>query len=86
MIIVDDGKACSSARLMRMCNLVHSDLGLDVAQKKEPPIALVSTWISLLMSDEEQEVKDRASEMLLNAFGDMKAVSAFVEKHNIQIK
>ncbi|WP_197465711.1 MULTISPECIES: hypothetical protein [Zhongshania] len=55
-------------------------------ERKEPPIALVSTWINLLMSSEDKDVKDRASEMLLNAFGDMKAASEFVEKHQIVIK
>jgi hypothetical protein len=63
----------------------HSDLGIPVTQRKEPPAALVKLWITLLMSNEAKEVKDRASEMLLNAFGDMKAVSVFVEKHQIKI-
>ncbi|WP_373082477.1 hypothetical protein [Zhongshania sp.] len=55
-------------------------------QRKEPPTALVSTWVNLLMSSEDREVKDRASTMLLTYFGDMKAVSDFVEKHQIEIK
>lgn len=57
-----------------------------MSTQKEPPVALVSTWISLLMSSEEKDVKDRASEMLLNAFGDMKAVAEFAEKHKIKVR
>ena len=46
----------------------------------EPPVALVKTWFSLFTSGQDQEVRDRASEMLLKTFGDMKAVAAFAEK------
>tara|TARA_R110001592_G_scaffold63585_5_gene194875 strand:- start:15749 stop:15922 length:174 start_codon:yes stop_codon:yes gene_type:complete len=56
-----------------------------VTDKKEPPVALVRTWINLLTSSEEKEVKDRASEMLLNAFGSMKNAAEFAEKHQIHI-
>jgi hypothetical protein len=35
-------------------------------------------------SSEEKEVKDRAAEMLLNAFGNMKNSAAFSEKHPIR--
>ncbi|MFT6579502.1 MAG: hypothetical protein ACJAW0_001952 [Zhongshania sp.] len=61
-------------------------MDLHVTTHPEPPVALVKTWITLFTSDQDQEVKDRASEMLLKAFGDMKAVAAFVEKHKIQLR
>ena len=36
-----------------------------MSNKKEPPIILVKTWIDLIRSDEYDEVKRRASEMLI---------------------
>ena len=55
-----------------------------MTEKKGPPVVLVRTWINLLTSSEEKEVKDRAAEMLLNAFGNMKNAVAFAEKHQIR--
>lgn len=54
--------------------------------KKEPPVVLVKTWIGLMMSSEDKEVKDRASGMLMKAFEDMKAVAEYAEKHQIKLK
>lgn len=53
---------------------------------KEPPVVLVKTWISLLRSNEDKLVKDRAKEMLLDAFGDMANVAEYCVRHDIKIK
>lgn len=57
-----------------------------MTEYKEPPAVLVRTWINLLMSSEDKEVKDRAAKMLINAFGDMKSAAAFAEKHQIRMR
>jgi hypothetical protein len=57
-----------------------------VKQVNEPPVVLVKTWISLVMSSEDNTVKQHAKEMLLNAFGDMSAVAVYAEKHQIKIR
>ena len=49
---------------------------------KEPPIVLVKTWLMLLRSDSE-EVRSRASEMLINAFGNMKNAQKFCEENHL---
>lgn len=55
-------------------------------KQKDPPIVLVKTWVSLLTSSHDKQVKDRAKEMLINAFGDIKSVASFCAKNNINIK
>lgn len=52
---------------------------------KEPPLVLVKTWVSLVRSAEDEEVKSRACQMLIDAFGDMKAAADYCVRHNIQI-
>ncbi len=52
--------------------------------KREPPVVLVRTWVELLRTSDVPEVKARASEMLLNAFGDMASAAEFMKKNNIQ--
>tara|TARA_R110000868_G_scaffold304023_2_gene564530 strand:+ start:445 stop:627 length:183 start_codon:yes stop_codon:yes gene_type:complete len=49
-----------------------------------PPVRLVQTWRSLL-KDENAEVRDHANEMLINSFGDMKAILDYVNKHRIKV-
>jgi hypothetical protein len=50
---------------------------------KAPPVALVKTWIDLAMSSESDDVKKRASRMLVQAFGDMETVIAFAKEHGL---
>jgi hypothetical protein len=52
-------------------------------EKTEPPVILVKTWYRLMLNSEEKEAKERASLMMLNAFGDMGAAAQFIKKHNI---
>lgn len=54
--------------------------------KTEPPIILVRTWVQLLTSNHDKEVKDRAKKMLIDAFGDIKTAADFCAKNNINIK
>ncbi|MGH1472645.1 MAG: hypothetical protein ACRBCS_15800 [Cellvibrionaceae bacterium] len=61
-------------------------LSIDSKNNGEPPVALVKTWLHLFLSSEDDEVKTRGKEMLLSAFGDMKAVSLYVAEHQIKIK
>lgn len=51
----------------------------------EPPVVLVKTWVSLVRSSEDEEVKSRACQMLIDAFGDMKAAADYCVKNNIKI-
>ncbi len=44
-----------------------------------PPFPLVKTWVNNLMDSESDMVKERAKEMLLGAFGDMKNVATFLD-------
>lgn len=63
----------------------HYILEKGSGMKREPPAILVKTWVNLLLSSENKEVKDRAKSMLISSFGDMKAVTEFVERNQIQI-
>jgi hypothetical protein len=51
---------------------------------QSPPVRLVQTWCSLL-KDENEEVRAHANNMLINAFGNMKAVVDFVNRHRIKV-
>jgi len=53
-------------------------------QHQSPPVILVQTWCSLL-KDENEEVRVHANNMLISAFGNMKAVVDFVERHRIKV-
>jgi hypothetical protein len=53
-------------------------------QHQSPPVRLVQTWCSLL-KDENEEVRVHANNMLINAFGNMKAVVDFVDRHRIKV-
>lgn len=54
-------------------------------QTSEPPLVLVQTWVSLVRSSEDEEVKSRACQMLIDAFGDMKTAADYCVRHNIKI-
>ncbi len=49
-----------------------------------PPAPLVQTWCLLLREDDE-EVSKHAKEMLLNTFGNMRAVLEYVKENNIKV-
>lgn len=51
-----------------------------------PPV-LVATWIRNLhlQGDENKDVRERATEMLVSKFGDMGNVQRFIEKHNLKV-
>jgi hypothetical protein len=49
-----------------------------------PPVVLVQTWC-LLCRDEDEEVSQRSMQMLLETFGDMKAVVEFVKKNKVRV-
>lgn len=52
----------------------------------QPPVALVKTWVHLASSKESADVRKRALEMLLGAFGDMREVVEFCRQHKIEMK
>lgn len=52
----------------------------------EPPLILVKTWLALIKSSEEKEVKDHALNMLLSSFGNLEMVAAYCKKHGLEIK
>ena len=53
--------------------------------KKDVPVALVKTWIFLARSDEtDQEVKNRALSMLIEAFGTNEKIAIYMKKNNIK--
>lgn len=53
--------------------------------KIEPPVALVRTWVNLLNSNEDKEVKDHAEKMLTTAFGDILKAASFCIKNGISV-
>jgi len=51
----------------------------------EPPLILVKTWLALIKSSEEKEVKDHAVNMLLTSFGSLESVAIYCKKHDIKL-
>lgn len=51
--------------------------------RKYPPVVLVKTWLELLSSSECGEVKRRASDMLVNAFGDIQSAYVFAVENGL---
>lgn len=51
----------------------------------EPPLALVRTWLDLIKSAEQKEVKDHAVKMLLSAFGNLENAAIYCKKHGLKI-
>jgi hypothetical protein len=56
---------------------------MNVEEKPHPPVALAKNWITLIGSDQPDDVRRRAGEMLLTSFGDMESVLAFAKRHNL---
>jgi hypothetical protein len=54
--------------------------------KQEPPKVLVETWLQLLKQNDDQELKEHGTNMLLGAFGDMQNVADYVKKHQIKVR
>jgi hypothetical protein len=53
--------------------------------KNDPPLALVKTWVELINSNEDEKVRKRACQMLVDAFGDIQTAIEFCLQNNIQI-
>jgi hypothetical protein len=51
----------------------------------EPPKTLVMTWIELLKTSDNEEIKSHASEMLIGAFGSEQCVADYLAKNNITV-
>ena len=54
-------------------------------EQRTPPVVLVKTWVHLISSSESEEVKSRASCMLLNSFDSIQAAAQFCREHEIKI-
>lgn len=48
-----------------------------------PPKVLVQTWVALYKNSDSEEARQRAMEMLLGAFGDMRSVMDYMENNNL---
>ena len=55
-------------------------------KKKDPPKALVETWLHLLKQNDDHELQEHGKIMLLGAFEDMKKVAEYKERHNLQVR
>lgn len=51
----------------------------------EPPLILVKTWLDLIKSSEQKEVKDHAVNMLLSSFGNLENVAIYCKKHGLKL-
>lgn len=51
----------------------------------DPPVVLVRTWVGLLNSNEDKEVKDHAGKMLTNTFGDIQTAAEYCIKNGIKV-
>jgi hypothetical protein len=54
------------------------------SQQKEPPAILVKTWVELLRTSPDEDVRQMVAQRLVEAFGDMKLAAEFCKKHNIK--
>ena len=48
---------------------------------KQPPIHLVKTWIWMMTSSDDEELKISGQQKLIAAFGSMLEVQKYLEKH-----
>ncbi len=53
-------------------------------KQRRPPVVLVKTWVHLISSSESEDVKNRASSMLLNSFSSLQEAADFCRDHEIQ--
>lgn len=53
--------------------------------KNDPPLILVKTWLDLLKSKEQTEVKEHAARMLLAAFGSLGNVASYCKEHGLSM-
>lgn len=51
----------------------------------EPPKTLVMTWLELLKTSDDEEVKLHVTEMLIGAFGSEQGVADYLTKNNIAV-
>ena len=54
-------------------------------KRRIPPVVLVKIWVHLINSSESDEVKERASSMLLNSFSSLQEATEFCGNHEVQI-
>ncbi len=54
-----------------------------MSENKKPPIHLVQTWIWMMTSSDDDEVKASGQEKLIAAFGSMIAVQNYLKEHGI---
>jgi len=64
---------------------IYQLYGLNIMHS-EPSVVLVKTWVFLISSNEDQEIRSRAMELLLGAFGTMKDAMEFCERNSIAVK
>ncbi len=66
---------------------IINQLNFDVyTMQTNPPVILVSTWLTLIKSGESDAVRNRASAQLMKAFGCMENVKKFIKENGIQWK
>jgi hypothetical protein len=56
-----------------------------VMSTNEPPKILVMTWVELLKTSDNEEVKLHATEMLIGAFGSEQGVADYLARNNIAV-
>jgi hypothetical protein len=58
---------------------------IKIMDDREPPKALVETWLHLLTQNDDKELKEIGKDKLLGAFEDMQAVATYIKKQNIKV-
>jgi hypothetical protein len=56
-----------------------------VMSTNEPPKILVMTWLELLKTSDNEEIKSHAAEMLIATFGSEQVVADYLAKNNIAV-
>tara|TARA_R110001592_G_C13182613_1_gene751112 strand:- start:5776 stop:5946 length:171 start_codon:yes stop_codon:yes gene_type:complete len=51
----------------------------------EPPLVLVKTWLDLIKSNEQKEIKEHATKMLISSFGSLENVVNYCNKHGLKL-
>lgn len=52
-----------------------------MSENKKPPIHLVNTWIWMMTSSDDDEVKVSGQQKLIAAFGSMAEVQRYLNEH-----
>ncbi len=56
-----------------------------LGDRRYPPVVLVRTWVELIKSNEDEQVRIHATKMLIGAFGDIQTAAAFCKQNDIGI-